>query len=86
MPVHLLLVPVLLYSLAVGAADEPQPISERWGDLAPEYGDGECNERLRRSSVDAAWTSSRPDSVRDMEPSPPSLSPTDAVQERSLGR
>lgn len=82
MSVHLLLVPVLLYSLTATAADEPHPVPERWGDLAPEYGDGECDERRQRSGASSSMALPS-DSAREREPNPPSLSPSDAIPERA---
>lgn len=83
MSVRLLLVPVLLYSLAATAAEEPHPALERWGDLAPEYGYGECDAGLPHSEARSSKAAS--DSAREREPSPTPLSPSDAVPERRYG-
>ena len=86
MRVNFLLVPVLLYSLTVVAADEtvtdePQRAPERWGDAAPEY--GSCDERAQLSGVGAPWVSSqRTDRAREGEPDAVRHTPPDSVPER----
>lgn len=75
MRIHLLLVPALFYSLAaIGAdnepTDPPQAASERWGDLAPEF--GSCDERTRAAGLGAPWISSA-DSARDGAPRTPTF-------------